>query len=117
MARHLSVVVILAIAAFVVLSFMTSFGNRTEQIRHVLPAAAVPEQPPIKSEATLADAKAGAKSAVKPEAKPDAKPEVKTDAGAGLSLLSADILSGGAIAPKLENATIKCAFLFSLSPL
>ncbi|KAI0175471.1 ERV/ALR sulfhydryl oxidase domain-containing protein [Hypoxylon sp. FL1284] len=127
MARHLSVVVILAIAAFVVLSFMSSFGGRTEKIQQVLPVADVSEQPPVapadapevpipapapgvKAEAlseSKSDVKPGAKAEAKPDFKSDAKPDSKSETQPGFASLSSDLLTGGAIAPKLENATIK----------
>ncbi|KAI0385708.1 ERV/ALR sulfhydryl oxidase domain-containing protein [Hypomontagnella monticulosa] len=114
MARHLSVVVIMAVTIFVVLSFMTSFGDRTEQIRQVMPVTGVSERPLTASEATAPDTKASTKAdtihtetdlKVDPKAhsKPHAKPDVKPDFAA----LSSQILTGDAIAPKLENATIK----------
>ncbi|KAI1412518.1 ERV/ALR sulfhydryl oxidase domain-containing protein [Hypoxylon sp. FL1857] len=110
MARHLSVIVILAIAGFLVMSFMTSFGDRTEQISKVLPVADTAGRPP-------ASGPAGPE--VKSEPKIDAKPEAKAKEESGVkgntelpatsdfSSLSNNILTGGAIAPKLENATIK----------
>lgn len=131
MARHLSVVVILAIAAFVVLSFMTSFGGRTERIQQILPNSGLSERPPVAPEApasapapaivpdlkpeVTADSKLDVKPDTKPDAKPDAKPDVKPDAKLDrlkeaqsvFDSLSSNLLSGGAIAPKLENATLK----------
>ncbi|KAI1773884.1 ERV/ALR sulfhydryl oxidase domain-containing protein [Hypoxylon cercidicola] len=105
MARHLSVVVILAVAAFVVLSFMTSFGGRTEQIQQMLPVAGVPERPPV-PEAPVPPP--NAKPEVTPESKPDVvKTDAKSETQSGFASLSSDLLTGGAIAPKLENATIK----------
>lgn len=131
MARHLSVVVILAIAAFVVLSFMTSFGGRTERIQQILPNSGLSDRPPVAPEAPISapapaivpdlkpEVTADSKSEVKPDTKPDAKPDVKPDAKLDrlkeaqsvFDSLSSNLLSGGAIAPKLENATLKCALL------
>ncbi|KAI1401786.1 ERV/ALR sulfhydryl oxidase domain-containing protein [Hypoxylon fuscum] len=100
MARHLSIVVILAIATFVVLSFMSSFGDRTEKVRQVLPVTSESKlPPPVVPETTEAT-----------EAKPDLKseiPDVKSEAKSDFGSLPSDILAGGAIAPKLENATLK----------
>ncbi|KAI1134095.1 ERV/ALR sulfhydryl oxidase domain-containing protein [Hypoxylon sp. FL0543] len=110
MARHLSVIVILAIAGFVVLSFMTSFGDRTEQIRNVLPVPDTAERPPA-SEAIAPGVKSDAKIDAKPEAQAkeqvDGKGNTETAAKSDFSSLSSSILTGEAIAPKLENATIK----------
>ncbi|KAL7628530.1 hypothetical protein AAE478_000045 [Parahypoxylon ruwenzoriense] len=110
MARHISVVVILAVAAFVVLSFITSFGGRTDQIRQVLPVTGVPERPvnpepiaPVIKPEIKTDAKTDVKTDVKTGVKPDVKAEAKPD----FASISSDLLTGGAIAPKLENATIK----------
>ncbi|KAI1074566.1 ERV/ALR sulfhydryl oxidase domain-containing protein [Whalleya microplaca] len=94
MARHISVIVILAIAAFVVLSFTTSFGHMTSKPVQAKPVKAVSEQqqpqqpPPVSSELK----------------EPKVAPDTKSDL---LSSIPNDILTGGAIAPKLENATIK----------
>ncbi|KAI1103887.1 ERV/ALR sulfhydryl oxidase domain-containing protein [Jackrogersella minutella] len=115
MARHLSVIVILAIAGFVILSFMTSFGGKTEQIKQVLPVADIPKPPPADLASTALE--------VKPDTKvDDVKMEVKADAQEGtkpgttksdksdksdFAALPSDFLTGGAIAPKLENATLK----------
>lgn len=111
MARHLSVVVILAIAAFVVLSFMTSFGGRTEQIQQMLPVAGVSERPQVAPEAPAPVP--DLKPEVTLDSKLDIKPDGKSETQSGFASLSSDLLTGGAIAPKLENATIKCALLFS----
>ncbi|KAI1761908.1 ERV/ALR sulfhydryl oxidase domain-containing protein [Hypoxylon sp. FL1150] len=124
MARHLSVVVILAIAAFVVLSFMTSFGGRTERIQQMLPNSALSERPvapeaPAPAPAVVPDLKPevtadskldlspDALSDAKPDTKSDTKQDAKLDAQSAFASLSGDLLSGGAIAPKLENATLK----------
>ncbi|KAI1641617.1 ERV/ALR sulfhydryl oxidase domain-containing protein [Daldinia loculata] len=111
MARHLSVVVILAVAVFLVLSFMTSFGGKTEQIRQVLPAAGLTKQPLGASDAITADTKAHQKIDTAPDMKADVKADAKanviSDPKSDFPSLSSGILSGGAIAPKLENATIK----------
>lgn len=123
MARHLSVVVIMAIAIFVVLSFMTSFGDRTERIRQVMPVTGVSERPLTASEATAPDTKASTKADTptytkpdigkdgktdtKTHTKPDVKPDAKSGASSDFAPLSSQILTGDAIAPKLENATIK----------
>ncbi|OTA97848.1 hypothetical protein M434DRAFT_391469 [Hypoxylon sp. CO27-5] len=110
MARHLSVIVILAIAGFVVLSFMTSFGGRTEQIRKVLPITDAADLPPI-SEATAPKVNIETEINTKPEAKAKEEVNVKENTESTSKLdfpsLSSNILTGGAIAPKLENATIK----------
>ncbi|KAI0842768.1 ERV/ALR sulfhydryl oxidase domain-containing protein [Hypoxylon sp. FL0890] len=112
MARHLSVIVILAIAGFVVLSFMTSFGDRTEQIRNVLPVTSTAERPPA-PEAIAPGVKSDTKIEAEPEVKEKAKEQVdgkgnaESAAKSDFSSLSSNILTGGAIAPKLENATIK----------
>ncbi|OTA98729.1 hypothetical protein M426DRAFT_325757 [Hypoxylon sp. CI-4A] len=122
MARHLSVIIILAVAGFVILSFMTSFGDRTESIRQVLPVPGVSEhEKPLDTskEVLSADAKVqaeletkldaeadlgpGAKTGTKGETTSDTKSHAKPD----FASISSDILTGGAIAPKLENATIK----------
>ncbi|KAI4869152.1 ERV/ALR sulfhydryl oxidase domain-containing protein [Hypoxylon rubiginosum] len=105
MARHLSVVVILAIAAFVVLSFMTSFGGRTEQIQQMLPVAGVSERPQVAPEAPAPVP--DLKPEVTLDSKLDIKPDGKSETQSGFASLSSDLLTGGAIAPKLENATIK----------
>ncbi|KAI1205307.1 ERV/ALR sulfhydryl oxidase domain-containing protein [Annulohypoxylon truncatum] len=111
MARHLSVIVILAIAGFLVLTFTNSFGDKSGQIRQVLPVGSVTERPPadpapitsnLKPD-TKANVEADVKTEVKEEVKADAKPDWKSD----LAPLQGDILTGGAIAPKLENATLK----------
>ncbi|KAI0104089.1 ERV/ALR sulfhydryl oxidase domain-containing protein [Hypoxylon sp. NC0597] len=110
MARHLSVIVILAIAGFVILSFMTSFGGRTEQIRKVLPVADAGDRPPT-SEATVPKVNIETGINTEPEAKAKEDVNVKENTGSTAKLdfpsLSSNILTGGAIAPKLENATIK----------
>ncbi|KAI0003496.1 ERV/ALR sulfhydryl oxidase domain-containing protein [Xylariaceae sp. FL0662B] len=89
MARHLSVIVILTIAAFVILSFTTSFGYKADQTPQPRPVKAAPEQRPAGSEQHMAA--------------PDPKFDPKSD----LSSISTNILTGDVIAPKLENATIK----------
>ncbi|KAI1451338.1 ERV/ALR sulfhydryl oxidase domain-containing protein [Annulohypoxylon moriforme] len=108
MARHLSVIVILAIAGFLVLSFMTSFGDKTGQIQQVLP---VTDRPPADSAPIAPNAKSDTKASVEADLKAEAKEEVKVDAKPDLKSdfapLPGDILTGGAIAPKLENATLK----------
>ncbi|KAI1465854.1 ERV/ALR sulfhydryl oxidase domain-containing protein [Daldinia caldariorum] len=115
MARHLSVVVILAVAAFLVLSFMTSFGDKTEQIRQVVPAVGLAERPLGASGTIAPDTKGGSKIETKVDTVPDTKGKVKEDAKknavsdskSDFPSLSSGFLSGDAIAPKLENATIK----------
>ncbi|XXG93762.1 hypothetical protein Hte_000011 [Hypoxylon texense] len=107
MARHLSVVVILAIAAFVVLSFMTSFGGRTEQIQQMLPVAGVSERPPVAPEAQAPVPVPDLKPEATLDSIPEIKPDGKSETQSGFASLSSDLLTGGAIAPKLENATIK----------
>ncbi|KAI0891116.1 ERV/ALR sulfhydryl oxidase domain-containing protein [Annulohypoxylon nitens] len=114
MARHLSVIVILAIAGFLVFSFMTSFGDKTGQIRQVLPVKGTTERPPADSipispnvqPDTKANVGADTKAEVKEDVK-DVKVDTKADLKSDFAPLPADILAGGAIAPKLENATLK----------
>ncbi|KAI0880347.1 ERV/ALR sulfhydryl oxidase domain-containing protein [Annulohypoxylon maeteangense] len=108
MARHLSVIVILAIAGFLVLSFMTSFGDKAGPIRQVLPVKGVTERPPadpapIAPIAPNVKPDTNLKTEVKEDVEADAKPDLKSD----FAPLPGDILTGGAIAPKLENATLK----------
>ncbi|KAI5859627.1 ERV/ALR sulfhydryl oxidase domain-containing protein [Durotheca rogersii] len=108
MARHLSVIVILVIAAFIVMSFMTSFSDRSEQIRQALPVKGVAERPP-RPAPVPPDTKAPTKVESIEAEKPYTKPDVKTDAklNSDFASLPTNILTGDAIAPKLENATIK----------
>ncbi|KAI1447861.1 ERV/ALR sulfhydryl oxidase domain-containing protein [Annulohypoxylon stygium] len=114
MARHLSVIVILAIAGFLVFSFMTSFGDKTGQIRQVLPVKGATERPPADAipispnvqPDTKANVGADTKAEVKEDVK-DVKVDTKADLKSDFAPLPADILAGGAIAPKLENATLK----------
>lgn len=116
MARHLSVIVILAIAGFLVFSFMTSFGDKTGQIRQVLPVKGATERPPADAipispnvqPDTKANVGADTKAEVKEDVK-DVKVDTKADLKSDFAPLPADILAGGAIAPKLENATLKYA--------
>ncbi|KAH8675585.1 Erv1/Alr family protein [Xylariales sp. PMI_506] len=79
MARHLSVIVILAITGFLCLTFFTSFGRREDLVPSFAPPATSQEDAPI--------GETGPKMA-------------------GIDT-SADFITGGAIAPKLENATLK----------
>lgn len=82
MARHISMIVMLAVAAFLGLSFMMSSRVRTNSVPQVF------TPPPSSGKAEPAAA---------------ALSESKM---AGIDL-SSTFISGGAIAPKLENATIK----------
>ncbi|KAI8956451.1 ERV/ALR sulfhydryl oxidase domain-containing protein [Daldinia sp. FL1419] len=111
MARHLSLIVIVAIALLIVLSFTTSFREKTEQMREVLPAAGVTEQPLGASDRITADKKAGVKIDSMPDAKADVEADwkinVTPDLKSDFPSLPSGILAGDAIAPKLENATIK----------
>lgn len=99
MARHLSVVVILAVATFLGFSFLMSFGGRADTTPQVF----------------TAPAGAGYSGNVPSEAKVPATPLEPADSVlegstesklAGLEITSA-LLTGDAIAPKLENATAK----------
>ncbi|KAI1495827.1 ERV/ALR sulfhydryl oxidase domain-containing protein [Biscogniauxia marginata] len=98
MARHLSVIIILVIAGFVILSFTTTFAGETVRIPQVLPVNSASEGTATDLKATDAESKLSV-------------PGSKGSGGAGsksdLIGISSDILSGGAIAPKLENATAK----------
>ncbi|ORY66586.1 Erv1/Alr family protein [Pseudomassariella vexata] len=80
MARHLSVIVILAITAFLSLSFLMNFGSRTDQ---------VPQQWTAPVDTSSQQGKSSA-----------------PDLMAGLEITS-ELLTGDVIAPKLENATAK----------
>ncbi|KAK7970111.1 FAD-linked sulfhydryl oxidase ERV2 [Apiospora sp. TS-2023a] len=82
MARHISMIVMLAVAAFLGLSFMMSSRVRTTSVPQVF------TPPP-----------SGGKA--EPAAAVVSDPKM-----AGIDL-SSSFISGGAIAPKLENATIK----------
>ncbi|KAK8055676.1 FAD-linked sulfhydryl oxidase ERV2 [Apiospora rasikravindrae] len=81
MARHISMIVMLAVAAFLGLSFMMSSRVRTDSVPQVF------TPPPNGGKAAPAAAVSDSKMA-------------------GIDL-SSSFISGGAIAPKLENATIK----------
>ncbi|KAI5927531.1 ERV/ALR sulfhydryl oxidase domain-containing protein [Camillea tinctor] len=104
MPRHLSVIVIIVVAALIILSFSTSFSGESDRIPQVLPVTG------SKGSNAATDLKV-----TEPESKPPAKPDSKGSgfgSGSGGSKsdligISSDILSGGAIAPKLENATAK----------
>ncbi|KAI4592044.1 hypothetical protein KJ359_011993 [Pestalotiopsis sp. 9143b] len=111
MARHLSVIIMMAVALFLGVSFFTSFGRGPAD-------TAVFSTPADRFNDNLppSDVKAPAKpvEVAEPVGRP-AEPEkpVKpvlegtTESKlAGLEITS-DLLTGGAIAPKLENATLK----------
>ncbi|KAI0137043.1 FAD-linked sulfhydryl oxidase ALR [Xylariales sp. AK1849] len=89
MARHLSVIVILAITAFLGLSLLMSFGDRTDKIPQALNV-------PAGSSGSKAEL-------VNVEPVMEGTTERKL---AGLEIAS-DLMTGDAIAPKLENATLK----------
>jgi hypothetical protein len=107
MARHLSVIVILAIAAFLSLTFLMSFGDRHDQVPQTFNAPGAGSH--------LADSKSSGSGASLPiePVHESVKDESKV---AGLAITD-DILKGGAIAPKLENATIKYVMLAPTRPL
>jgi hypothetical protein len=90
MARHLSIIVILAIVAFLSLSFMMSFGGRTDTVPQTFPNAPV-----------------GGSSEVKADA---AAPVAVTESKMSGLDFSSNLLTGDVIAPKLENATAKYVF-------
>lgn len=91
MARHISLMVIMAIAAFLGISFMMSFGGSSSS-----------------APSTLLD-----------ESKYLATDNSVDSSVADLGSVSNDLLTGDVIAPKLENATLKYAvspFGFSYKP-
>lgn len=84
MARHVSLMVIMAVACFLGLSFMMSFGgSATSIIHHQPPPPPVPPAPPA--------------------------PQGKAADTLDVSAISSDLLTGTAVAPKFENATLKYA--------
>lgn len=99
MARHLSIIVILAVAAFLSLSFLMSFGDKHDQVPQTFTAPGGSYSSESKSSEYGAPLPAKPAQAVQDESSQQSKL-------AGLAITD-DILKGGAIAPKLENATIK----------
>lgn len=98
MARHLSVIVILAVATFLGITFLMSFGGRTDTNPQVFNTPVDSYSANIPS-----DAKAPAKAADLLEPIVGDTSESKL---AGLEITN-ELLMGDAIAPKLENATAK----------
>ncbi|KAH6659544.1 ERV/ALR sulfhydryl oxidase domain-containing protein [Truncatella angustata] len=94
MARHLSVIVILAVATFLGISFLMSFGGRTDTVPQV-----------FTSEGSYggnipSEAKAPGK-AIEPVLEGSTESKL-----AGLDITS-ELLTGDVVMPKLENATAK----------
>lgn len=95
MARHLSVIVILAVATFLGISFLMSFGGRADPSPNVFQAPVDSYSGGVPNEA---------KAPIKPvEPMLEGSTESKL---AGLEITS-ELLTGDVIAPKLENATAK----------
>ncbi|ETS88221.1 hypothetical protein PFICI_02049 [Pestalotiopsis fici W106-1] len=111
MARQLSVIVMMAIALFLCISFFTSFGRApaetavfsqpADRFNDNLPPSDV--KPPVKPVEAVEPASRPAEP-VKP-VKPVLEGSTESKL-AGLEITS-DLLTGAAIAPKLENATLK----------
>jgi hypothetical protein len=81
MARHISVLVTLAIVAFVSLSFFMSFGRGSDNVPQAVRVGSTAEQAAANAEGTGLDL---------------------PDLG-----ISSDLLRGEVITPKLENATAR----------
>ncbi|KAI1638461.1 ERV/ALR sulfhydryl oxidase domain-containing protein [Biscogniauxia mediterranea] len=104
MPRHISVIAIIVIAAFIILSFSTSFGGQTDRIPQVLPVAGSKES---NAATDLKVNEPGSKPPTTPGSKGSGSGSGSGGSKSDLIGISSDILSGGAIAPKLENATAK----------
>ncbi|KAJ1327438.1 FAD-linked sulfhydryl oxidase [Microdochium nivale] len=78
MARLVSMMVIMVVACFLGLSFMMSFGGSATSIIHLQPPSPAPPAAQGKAADTL-----------------------------DVAAISPDLLSGSAVAPKIENATLK----------
>ncbi|KAI1338650.1 ERV/ALR sulfhydryl oxidase domain-containing protein [Xylariaceae sp. FL0016] len=131
MARHLSIIVILVIAGFVLLSFKSSFGSNTNLVSPIAPVshdsstdsqgsyvAANDPYSKLKdstsstaSNDVYSDWKDSTSSSAKTEKlnAPETADTIEStvDSKPGFGSISSDILTGGSIAPKLENATAK----------
>ncbi|CAJ2500857.1 Uu.00g037100.m01.CDS01 [Anthostomella pinea] len=107
MARHISIIVILAVAGFVILSF-NSFGSRPDRIPQSVPETSkLGEEAVVVPEPPSSDYNKENVIAPKPPVVVESTETVADVKSAVFASESSNILTGGAIAPKLENATIK----------
>ncbi|KAI0482675.1 ERV/ALR sulfhydryl oxidase domain-containing protein [Xylariaceae sp. FL0804] len=130
MARHISIIIMLAVAGFVILSFSKAF-DRTDKLSQILPVKNVQEPLVTDSSGTTTESKEGGATFNVPE--PEVKETTTTTTTTGskgtgsaykvpesgvkettttgqkfaFESIPDDILTGGSIAPKLENATAK----------
>ncbi|KAI0021665.1 ERV/ALR sulfhydryl oxidase domain-containing protein [Xylariomycetidae sp. FL0641] len=98
MARNISIFIIVAIALFVFISFRSSFSDTIPQVPKMKPAA--PAAPPPEWQ------RSDYESMRMPIAESPKSSEAKQQE-LDVEAIPSDILTGGSIAPKLENATIK----------